>query len=136
MRRRFGYEYDGMRLHEAYFDALKPRGDGALTPDNRFGAMAAREYGSVEKWKADLAGVAKMPGVGWANTYVDPGDGRILNCWVSEHQHGHPVGCRLVLALDVWEHAFSVYRDPTDRAPYIEDFFANVAWGVVASRLT
>ena len=80
-------------------------------------------------------GVAKMPGVGWAITYHDPRNGQIWNHWVNQHEVGHPAGAAPLLVLDVWEHAFSVYRKPTDRPAYLEDFFANVRWDVVGKRL-
>ena len=133
-KRRAGWEWDGMRLHEYYFDGLKA-GAKSLGDDNAFAKAVTAQFGSVDAWKADLVGVAKMPGVGWALTYLDPNNGQIWNHWVEAHQDGHPAGARLLLALDVWEHAFSVYRTPLERPAYIDDFFANVDWEVVARRL-
>lgn len=134
MTRRLGWEFNGMRLHELYFDALTPKGR-PLTPDNPLGALAARQFGSVEKYQAELSAVAGMPGVGWAVTYQESRTGALINVWVDEHDGGHLAGCRPVLALDVWEHAFSMYLKPTERTQYLEDFFANVAWDVAARRL-
>ncbi|MCY1058495.1 Fe-Mn family superoxide dismutase [Nannocystis sp. SCPEA4] len=136
LKRRAGWEWDGMRLHEYYFDALKPKADD-LRDDNAFAKKVIAQFGSIDAWKADLVGVAKMPGVGWALTYLDPHNGQIWNHWVEQHQNGQPAGARLLLALDVWEHAFAVYRKPLppDRAAYIDDFFANVDWKVVAGRV-
>lgn len=136
LKRRAGWEWNGMRLHEYYFDALAPNA-GALADDNAFAQAVAAQFGSVAAWKADLVGVAKMPGVGWALTYQDPNNGQIWNHWVEAHQDGQPAGARLLVALDVWEHAFAVYRKPLppERAAYIDDFFANVNWDVVARRL-
>jgi len=134
LKRRFGWEFNGMRLHEYYFDSLTP-GGGKLTADNAFGAMAEKQFGGIEAWKADLMGVAKMPGVGWALTYLDAANGQLLNVWVDRHDEGHPAGCRPVVVLDVWEHAFSVYLKPTERGKYLEDFYANVNWDVVAKRV-
>jgi len=136
LKRRAGWEWNGMRLHEYYFESLTPKA-AQLSADNPFAQAVAAQFGSVEAWKADLVGVAKMPGVGWALTYLDPANGQIWNHWVEDHQDGHPAGGRLLLALDVWEHAFAVYRKPLppERAAYIEDFFANVHWDVVAHRL-
>ena len=134
LKRRCGWEWNGMRLHEYYFDGLVA-GASQLSADNAFARAVTAQFGSIEAWKADLAGVAKMPGVGWALTYLDQNNGQIWNHWVEAHQDGHPAGARLLLALDVWEHAFSVYRTPLERPAYIDDFFANVNWDLVASRL-
>jgi len=135
LKRRLGWEFNGMRLHELYFDVLKPGGSGVLTPDHDLGALAKKQFGSINAWKADLMGVAKLPGVGWAVTYVDPGQGtpskkeaRLINVWVEQHDAGHLATCRPVLVLDVWEHAFGVYLKPNERERYLEDFFANVDW--------
>lgn len=133
--RRLGWELNGMRLHELYFDGLRPGGTGRLTPDNALGAAVARQFGSIESWMGELMAVAKMPGVGWAITYADPLSGHLANLWIEQHHQGHPAGWRPVVVLDAWEHAFSVYLKPTERAKYLEHFFANVDWSVPASRL-
>ncbi|MGH9869223.1 MAG: superoxide dismutase [Candidatus Polarisedimenticolia bacterium] len=133
--RRLGWELNGMRLHELYFDGLKPGGSGALDEQNPLGAAAARQFGGVKAFEADLMGVAKMPGVGWAITYADPITGRLVNLWIEQHHAGHPAGWSPVVVLDVWEHAFSVYLKPTQREKYLEDFFANVDWQVAAQRM-
>ncbi len=135
LKRRLGWEFNGMRLHEYYFDNLKPGGAGKLEPATAFGAAAAKQFGGVEAWKADLLGVAKMPGVGWAIAYWDATAGQLFNQWIDRHDEGHPAGCKPILVLDLWEHAFSVYLKPTQRAQYLEDFFANVDWNAVAARM-
>ena len=135
LKRRLGWEFNGMRLHEYYFDNLKPRGAGKLEAGTAFGTAAAKQFGAVDAWKADLLGVAKMPGVGWAIAYWDAVGGQLINQWIDRHDEGHPAGCKPILVLDLWEHAFSVYLKPTQRAQYLEDFFANVDWNEVASRV-
>ena len=134
LKRRNGWEWNGMRLHEYYFDNLAP-GARALDEGNPFAAAVARQYGSVDAWKVDFMSTAKMPGVGWIVAYLDPASGQVLNCWINQHEVSHLAGARPVLVLDVWEHAFSVYRKPTERAKYLDDFYANVAWDVVAQRM-
>lgn len=134
-KRRLGWELNGMRLHELYFDGLRPGGSGRLAQDNALGAAVTRQYGSVDAWMADLMAVAKMPGVGWAITYADPDSGHLSNLWIEQHHAGHPAGWTPVVVLDAWEHAFSVYLKPTERAKYLDHFFANVDWGVAASRM-
>ncbi len=132
LKRRVGWEWNGMRLHEFYFDNLGASGSPTAGP---FATAVAQQFGSVDAWKADMMGVAKMPGVGWAITYLDPKNGQIWNHWVNQHEVGHPSGAVALLVLDVWEHAFSVYRKPTDRPAYLDDFFANVCWDTVGKRL-
>jgi superoxide dismutase, Fe-Mn family len=135
LKRRAGWEWNGMRLHELYFDNMKA-GAGALPGDNAFAKAVTTTFGSVDAWKNDLMNTAKMPGVGWVISYADPmSSGQILNCWIEKHESGHLATSKPLLVLDCWEHAFTVYRKPTERAKYLDDFFANVDWSVVASRL-
>src|SRR5688500_16886848 len=62
--RRLGFEYNGMVLHEYYFDNMKK--DGSIDPDRNSAFYRAAEagYGSYETWKADFMGIGKMRGVG------------------------------------------------------------------------
>ena len=135
LKRRAGWEFNGMRLHEFYFENLAPGGKGALDESNAFGKMVAGKFGSIETWKSDFLGVGKMPGIGWAICYLDEVKDELVNLWINEHDVGHPAGCRPILVMDLFEHAWSAYRKPTDRAGYLEDFFANVDWDAVAARL-
>ncbi|MCO5170052.1 MAG: superoxide dismutase [Planctomycetes bacterium] len=134
LKRRNGWEWNGMRLHEFYFDNLTPSAK-PLAQDNAFAQAVAGTYGSLDGWKNDFMNTAKMPGVGWIIAYQDPVNGQVLNCWINQHEVSHLSGARPILVLDVWEHAFSVYRKPTERAKYLDDFMANVDWNVVAKRL-
>jgi Fe-Mn family superoxide dismutase len=134
LRRRLGFEWDGMRLHELYFDNLK-KDAAPLADDAPFAVAVAATWGSVAAWKAELLGTAKLPGIGWALCTKDPVTGALGNGWVDDHEKGHLAGTSPLLVLDVWEHAFSVYLKPTERAKYLDDFFANVDWSAVAQRL-
>ena len=133
LKRRAGWEVNGVLLHEYYFDNLTP--NGGTGADSKFAAAVAKQFGSFETWKLDMLGTAKMPGVGWAVTYYDAHRQQFDNYWIDRHDVGHPAGGKPVLVLDLWEHAFSVYLKPTERAKYLEDFFANVNWKVVDGRI-
>src|SRR5262245_16272356 len=133
LTRRLGFEYNGMRLHELYFENLtsewkEPGADSPLS------ARLARHFRSFEAWRRDFISVGSMRGVGWAILYQDPETGRLSNHWITLHEHGHPAGFRPLLVMDVWEHAFLVDYKPTERARYIEAFFANVNWPVIEAR--
>ena len=51
------------------------------------------------------------------------------------HEVGNVAGFQPVLVMDVWEHAFLLDYAPSERAKYIESFFANIAWEAVEDRL-
>lgn len=134
--RRLGFEYNGMVLHEYYFDNLI-KGGGTGDPDKstQFVKSAETCFGSYEIWKADFVGVGKMRGVGWAICYQDPNNGRLSNHWITLHETGNVAGFNPILVMDVWEHAFLLDYKPAERPKYIEAFFSNIAWGEVEKRL-
>ena len=135
LKRRLGFEFNGMVLHEYYFENLKKGGGGEPERSSSFYKAAAASFGSYEVWKADFAGVGKMRGVGWAMCYENPANGRLSNHWISLHQTGEVAGFNPVLVMDVWEHAFLLDYKPADRPKYIEAFFSNMNWSAVEARL-
>ena len=135
LNRRLGFEYNGMVLHEYYFDNLKTGGGtGDPTRPSTFQQAAEESYGSYDIWKADFVGIGKMRGVGWAICYQDP-NGRLSNHWITLHETGNVAGYSPILVMDVWEHAFILDYKPADRPKYIEAFFSNIDWNAVERRL-
>lgn len=135
LKRRLGFEFNGMVLHEYYFENLKKGGGDEPERSSSFYKAAAASFGSYEIWKADFVGVGKMRGVGWAMCYENPTNGRLSNHWISLHQTGEVAGFNPVLVMDVWEHAFLLDYKPADRPKYIEAFFSNMNWSAVEARL-
>jgi Fe-Mn family superoxide dismutase len=132
--RRLGFEYNGMVLHEYYFDNMMSGGNGSPTSGKLFDAVSA-SFGDFETWKKDFAAVGGMRGVGWAIAYQDPKTGRISNHWITLHEDGNVAGYKPIVVMDVWEHAFLLDYKPAERAKYIESFFANVDWAATEARL-
>jgi Fe-Mn family superoxide dismutase len=133
LKRRLGFEYNGMRLHEYYFANLTKSAGSA--PTAAIDTAFAANFGDFETWKKDFTATGGMRGVGWAIAYQDPWTGRITNHWVTLHEDGNVAGFIPILVMDVWEHAFLLDYKPADRPKYIEAFFANIDWNVVGSRL-
>src|SRR4030067_2113452 len=90
LKRRLGWEFNGMRLHEYYFENLG--GKRALDAGGKLGKALAAEFGSVEKWEADFRAVGAMRGIGWVGLYQDTAGNRLFNHWVNEHDGGPPAG--------------------------------------------
>jgi Fe-Mn family superoxide dismutase len=132
LKRRLGWEWNGMRLHELYFENLG--GKSTLSPSGKLGKKLVESFGSVEAWEKDFRATGVMRGIGWVVLYEDPATGRLINFWINEHDAGHPAGCRPLLIMDVFEHAFMLDYG-LKRADYIEAFFKNVDWAAVESRL-
>ena len=136
LTRRLGFEYNGMVLHEYYFDNMKKGGGtGDPGPTSSFAKAAESGFGTYEIWKTDFVGIGKMRGVGWTITYQNPVNGRLSNHWISLHETGNVAGFDPILVMDVWEHAFLLDYKPAERPKYIEAFFSNIDWSMVESRL-
>ena len=132
LKRHLGWEFDGMRLHEYYFENL---GAKPFNPASALAKKMAADFGSYENWEKDFKATGAMRGIGWTILYQDPVSGRLINFWINEHDVAHPAGCVPLLIMDVFEHAFMLDYG-LKRADYITAFFANINWGAVEGRLT
>ena len=134
LTRRLGFEYNGMVLHEYYFENMKQGGTGDPDRNSAFFKAAEASFGSYDIWKADFVGIGKMRGVGWAICYQNPSNNRLSNHWITLHETGNVSGFKPVLVMDVWEHAFLLDYKPAERPKYIEAFFSNINWDVCDER--
>lgn len=132
LKRRLGWEFNGMRLHEYYFDNLG--GKSALDKSGKLAKKLAEDFGSYESWEKDFKASGTMRGIGWVILYQDNTNGKLFNQWINEHDVGHPAGCAPILVLDVFEHAFMVDYG-LKRADYVEAFFKNINWAAAEGRL-
>ncbi len=132
LKRRFGFEFNGMRLHEYYFENL---GGGApLGKSGTLSKQLADAFGSYDAWEQDFRATGAMRGIGWAILYRDNMTGGLFNQWINEHEVGHLAGCNPILVTDVFEHAFMIDYG-LKGADYIESFFKNINWDIVENRL-
>lgn len=133
LKRRLGFEYNGMVLHEHYFGILKP---GVPAPElkSEFGQRFDKSFGSFDVWKKEFTAMGKMRGIGWVVLYFDPHTAVLNNHWITVHEDGHIAGFVPILVLDVWEHAYMVDWGATGRPDYVEAFFKNVDWRRVERR--
>ena len=132
LKRRFGFEFNGMRLHEYYFENLG--GKASIDKSVILSKKLADAYGSYEAWEQDFRATGAMRGIGWAILYQDDVTGWLFNQWINEHEVGHLAGCRPILVMDVFEHAFLTDYG-LKRADYIAAFFKNIKWDAVKARL-
>jgi Fe-Mn family superoxide dismutase len=132
LKRRLGWEFNGMRLHEYYFENLG--GKDGINKDGKAAKAIAASFGSVEAWEKDFRATGAMRGIGWTVLYQDSASARLMNFWVNEHDVSHPAGCNPLLIMDVFEHAFMIDYG-LKRADYIESFFKNIDWSAVEKRV-
>lgn len=129
--RRRSFEFDGMRLHELYFAQFEG-GAQALAAESPLAAQLKKEY--LEFFEPYFRGIANMRGPGWALLYWDPQAKQFLAGFSGEQHQGHFVTLPIILALDVWEHAFLLDYGALGKGKYIDAFFKNLNWKVVEER--
>jgi len=132
-RRRFGFEYNGMVLHEYYFGNLKA-GAPALAADSSLRKALAEQFGTFEAWQEDFTKCGATRGIGWAVLYLDPATGWLTDHFVQLHEDGNVAGFVPLLVMDVFEHAYMVDYGAGGRPDYMKAFFENVHWGAAEKR--
>jgi superoxide dismutase, Fe-Mn family len=132
-RRRLGFEFNGMRMHEYYFTQLEG-GAQALNTESALGKAVSEKYGSVENFIAHFTQVGMSRGIGWSVLYADTDHGTVHTAWISDHELGQLGGLPIIFAMDMWEHAFMVDYVPGEKKNYIEAYLKNVNWGVAEKR--
>ena len=132
LHRRFGWEWNGMRLHELYFGNMA-KGGVALS-ERALKQKIESTWGSVENWEKEFRGMAAMRGIGWVVLAHDKNEGKLLNTWIGEHDEGHLAGAVPLLVMDVWEHAFMLDYG-IKRVDYINVFMSSIDWHTVEERL-
>ncbi|MEN9552312.1 MAG: hypothetical protein RI935_689 [Candidatus Parcubacteria bacterium] len=132
LHRRFGWEWNGMRLHELYFENIAKH--GVALGERTLRQKIVATWGSYEQWEKEFRGMAAMRGVGWVILAHDKKDGKLFNTWIGEHDGGHLAGLTPLLVMDVWEHAFMLDYG-IKRADYIATFMSHIDWHAVEERI-
>ncbi|MCS6805355.1 MAG: Fe-Mn family superoxide dismutase [Acidobacteriota bacterium] len=132
LKRRFGWEFNGMRLHEYYFSNMA-NGGKPLDKGSAFFKQLLDDFGSYGNWEKDFKATGTIRGIGWVVLYLDPLAHRTFNAWINEHDLGHLAGGIPLLIMDVFEHAYMTDYG-LKRVDYIEAFFQAIDWEMVASR--
>lgn len=131
--RRRSFEFDGMRLHELYFRQFEG-GAMALKEDSALSTAINAEYHTLEYFMGMFRATGLMRGPGWAILYYDPEAKQFLTGFSGEQHHGHFATLPIILALDVWEHAFILDYGAQGKGSYIDAFFKNLNWSVIEER--
>lgn len=132
LKRRFGWEFNGMRLHEYYFSNLT-KDTSELGQSSELVKKINEQFGSVEAWEKDFKATGSMRGIGWVILAHDREADRLFNVWINEHEAGHLAGSTPLLVMDVFEHAFMVDYG-LKRVDYIAAFWKAIDWGAVNGR--
>jgi len=131
-KRHFGWEFNGMRLHELYFGNLNKIGQ-TLEKDSLLEQKLIHQFGTMEAWEKDFRASGIMRGIGWVVLVYDKESDQLMNSWINEHDVGFLAGTIPLLVMDVFEHAYMGDYD-IKRLDYIEAFFPIIDWKKVSQR--
>lgn len=133
IRRRMGFEFNGMRMHEFYF----PQWEGGPTAEPKGSALDTKlseKYGSWEDFIAHFRKVGMSRGSGWCTLAWDKAGNTPHIWWTVDHELGQLADVEMLLAMDMWEHAYMVDYAPAEKAKHIDAFLKNLNWSVVEER--
>lgn len=133
LRRRFSFEFNGMRMHEYYFEQFEDRAN-AISQDSKLLKALSKRYGLWNGFINHFKETANIRGVGWAVVYWDAKARTPHTAWVSSHELGALVGLPILFVIDMWEHAFMVDYLPSQREEYIDAFLNNINWNIIEER--
>lgn len=132
VKRRLGFEWNGMRMHEHYFEQWED--EHIPLSDSLEKALANQWGGSIDNMVAEFKAVAMMRGIGWTILSKDRKSSKFFINWVTDHELGQLNDTDTILALDMWEHAFMVDYTPAEKKDYIDAFFKNLNGEVISKR--
>jgi superoxide dismutase, Fe-Mn family len=132
----FSFHVGGYRLHSLFWENLAPAGKGGGgEPQGELAKAVGAGFGSFARFKKEFTqAAASAEGSGWAVLTYCMRTNRLLIMQLEKHNVNVIPGYRILMALDVWEHAYYLdYRN--DRAKFIESFWTIVNWNEVNRRL-
>lgn len=132
LRRRLGFEWNGMRLHELYFESLAG-GATILRADTKLYEALAKQYGSFSQWM-EIFNHLSARGPGWAILAYDPVAKHFFHVWASEHDIGHLASLPILIAVDHWEHAYLKDYAPSEKGVYVDAYLKALDWEKISER--
>ncbi|MDP2650327.1 MAG: Fe-Mn family superoxide dismutase [bacterium] len=133
IRRRLGFEFNGMRMHEFYFPQWEG-GAKASGQDSPLARALKEKYGSWDGFLDHFQTVAKSRGSGWATLAWDSKGQTPHVWWTADHELGMLADVHVLLACDMWEHSYMVDYTPAEKGMYIDAFLKNLNWSIVEER--
>ena len=115
---------NSMILHEVFFAGLGEESG----PDSVLQEALDRDFGSVERWRAEFVamGKAQAGGSGWVLLTYSPRDRKLVNAWAADHTTT-VAGGTPILALDMYEHSYHMDFG-AKAADYVNVFMATIDW--------
>ncbi len=131
LRKQYGFEYDGMVLHELYFGQLG--GTGEMPKRQKLTYKILKEYFSIDRLKEKVKSYAKIRGIGWVILFGNIKNGDIKLSWVADHEKGLLAGWVPLCVIDLWEHAY-IAQFGLNKSSYVDLVFEYMDWSVINKR--
>jgi superoxide dismutase, Fe-Mn family len=125
------FHIGGHMLHSTFWESIAPAGKGGGKPGGAIADALNTEFGTFERFKAEFTKAASTTeGSGWAALAIQECVARPVIMQIEKHNVNVYPGFRILMTLDVWEHAYYVdYKN--DRAKFIEAYWNLVNWEYV-----
>jgi len=140
--RRLGWEYNGMKLHELYFENLIKKDlektsenstELEINPTSNLAIQINQTFQNLENFKNIFQQIGKMRGIGWVALVKNLENNNLFIIWIDEHNVGNLANSEIILIMDVFEHAFMLDYG-LKRADYIQAFWENIDWKTCEER--
>lgn len=128
------FNVGGHVLHNLFWENMAPPGEGGEIEGELKKALET-EFGSTARFKQEFTQTAaSTEGSGWAALAYCRKLNRPLLCQIEKHNVNLYPGFKLLLVVDVWEHAY--YLDyKNKRNDFLEEFWKIVNFKEVGARL-
>ncbi len=132
MRRRLSWEYNGMKLHEIYFESLS-KNPNILNGESQLIKSIINTYGDFQKFLEIFKSTGMARGIGWVALLKEEVTNNIFIVWFEEHDTGVFANSKVILCMDMLEHAF-IMDYGTKKSEYIDAFLNNIDWKIIEER--
>jgi len=132
--RDLSFNLNGHILHSIFWPNMAPSEKGGGTPGGKISDQINKDFGNFEALKKEFGTAAKtVEGSGWAVLTWEPHSEQLFIMQVEKHNLAHISNAKILLVLDVWEHAY--YLDyKNDRGKYVDTWWNVVNWDDVEKR--
>lgn len=129
--RKAAFNVSGSILHEMYWENLNGKG---TKPSADLLQGINQNFGSLDMFMQEFFDTTKpIQGSGWGVLVYSPEIRKMVILPVEQHQNNLIPNARVLLVIDVWEHAY--YLDyQSRRGDYLKKVMNDINWDVVSSR--
>ncbi|KUK00433.1 MAG: Superoxide dismutase, partial [Methanobacteriaceae archaeon 41_258] len=128
------FHVGGFLLHRFFWENMGPADENGGEPHGKIKDYIEKDFGGFERFKEEFSQTAiSTEGSGWAMLIYCPLTDRLFIIQVEKHNINLIPQCKVLLVLDVWEHAY--YLDYKNLRPdYVEAFWKIINWDEVNNR--